>query len=174
MAMKKLLVVLLLSLVFGFIQNAYSQRVVCSINDSWQFSKADFPSCVNADFDDSKWESVNIPHTWNKSDVMDDVPGYYRGLGWYRRTVTIPSETKNKQVTIFFEGVNQEMELFVNGKSAGKHLGGYTRFSFDITPFILFGEKNTLAVKVDNSFNENIPPLTADFTFLEAYIAMFI
>ena len=162
--MKKSLFVLTVSLFF-FAPNAFSQRVVYSINDSWQFSKGDFPLCVNDGFDDGKWESVNIPHTWNKSDAMDDLPGYYRGLNWYRRTVTIPLEKKDKQLTIFFEAVNQEVELFVNAKSVGKHLGGYTRFSFDITPFILFGKKNTFAVKVDNSFNENIPPLTADFTF---------
>jgi len=163
--MKKSLFVLIVGSLVCFVPFTFSQRVVCSINDSWRFSKGDFPSSVNPDFDDSKWESVNVPHTWNKNDALDDLPGYYRGLGWYRRTVTIPLEKKGKQLTIFFEGVNQEMELFVNGKSVGKHLGGYTRFSFDITSFIQFGEKNTFAVKVDNSFNENIPPLTADFTF---------
>ena len=68
--MKKSLIILLLSLFFGFIQSAYSQRVAYSFNDSWRFSKSDFPSCINADFDDSKWESVNIPHTWNKTDVI--------------------------------------------------------------------------------------------------------
>jgi beta-galactosidase len=54
---------------------------------------------------------------------------------------------QDKQITIFFEGANQEIELFVNGKSAGTHVGGYTRFSFDITNFVRFGEKNNFCNK---------------------------
>jgi beta-galactosidase len=57
------------------------------------------------------------------------------------------------------------VELFVNGKSAGTHQGGYTRFCFDITNLVSFDAQNVFAVKVNNAFNENIPPLTADFTF---------
>jgi beta-galactosidase len=57
------------------------------------------------------------------------------------------------------------VELFVNGISAGTHVGGYTRFSFDITKLVHFGQQNLFALKVNNRFNENIPPLTADFTF---------
>jgi beta-galactosidase len=96
---------------------------------------------------------------------MDDEPGYFRGIGWYSRTIDIPAEYTDKQITIYFEGANQETEVFVNGKSAGTHVGGYTRFSFDITPFVTMGAKNLIAVKVNNRYNENIPPLTADFTF---------
>lgn len=66
---------------------------------------------------------------------------------------------------IYFEGANQVTDVYVNGKWVGKHKGGYTRFHFDVTSFLNYGEKNVLAVKIDNSYNENIPPLTADFTF---------
>ena len=83
----------------------------------------------------------------------------------YRRTVFVPTENAGKQVFIYFKGANQETELFVNGKSAGIHLGGYTRFCFDITNLIEVGKQNKFAIKVNNRFNENIPPLTADFNF---------
>lgn len=142
-----------------------SPRMKYSINENWQFIGQDIANAMNTDCDESGWILVNFPHTWNSIDVMDDMPGYYRGISWYRRTINISAENKENQITIFFEGANQEVELFVNGRSAGTHEGGYTRFSFDITKFIQFGESNHFAIKVNNRFNENIPPLTADFTF---------
>lgn len=139
------------------LQSFASIRIQYSLNESWQFAKGD----QNA----ATWEKVSFPHTWNALDVMDDVPDYYRGVAWYKRSIIIPETFAQKQVSVYFEGANQELELFLNGKSVGKHAGGYTRFSFDITPFISVGSENDFTIKVDNSFNKNIPPLTADFTF---------
>lgn len=162
--MKKITFFTLLLFATAFISNA-SPRTVFSINESWQFLRDDEPGAWENNFDDSKWERVDLPHTWNAFDVMDEVPHYYRGPGWYRRTIYIPQDKENGRVTIYFEGVNQEVDLYINGKSAGSHVGGYTRFSFDITDYLRFGEKNQFAIKVNNRHNENIPPLSADFTF---------
>ncbi len=140
-------------------------RTKVSINANWYFINTDVSNATSADCDVTKWQVVNIPHTWNAFDTTDDTDGYYRDVAWYRRLIHIPVDKKDKQVTIFFEGANQEVELFVNGKSAGTHVGGYTRFSFDITKYIQFGVSNLFAVKVNNRYNKNIPPLTADFTF---------
>lgn len=129
------------------------------MNEGWKFIK-------DCDFKiGQRWTSVHLPHTWNIDDVMDDEPGYYRGVGWYKKTFTVGKDLSNKNVTIYFEGANQETEVFVNGKKVGAHTGGYTAFSFPISQYLKFGEANELLVKVDNSFNENVPPLTADFTF---------
>ncbi|HEU4607023.1 MAG TPA: glycoside hydrolase family 2 TIM barrel-domain containing protein, partial [Chitinophagaceae bacterium] len=114
---------------------------------------------------DSKWELVNLPHTWNKSDVADDTPGYYRGVGWYRKQLYIDSSAKNKVSLLYFDGANQVTELYVNEKLVGVHKGGYTRFSFDISRYIIPGAYNLIAIKVNNSHDESIPPLSADFTF---------
>lgn len=154
----------LVSCVFFCLINAQA-RIRFSINDQWRFMREDIENAQQQGFDDAQWERVNIPHTWNSGDAMDDEAGYYRGAAWYRRNIVLPAEYSGKQISILFEGANQEAELFVNGKSVGNHVGGYTRFSFDITSFIIFGETNTLAVKVNNRYNELIPPLTADFTF---------
>lgn len=140
-------------------------RVTYSINEAWKFSKNNEPDILSNTFDDSSWELISIPHTWNSKDAVDETPGYYRGTAFYRRTILIPDERKGKQAFISFEGVNQETELFVNGKTAGTHVGGYTRFCFDITHLLNYGQPNLFVVKVNNRFNENIPPLTADFTF---------
>ena len=163
--MKKVVSVILLSYLVCTFSMAVNIRVITSINQSWKFSKTDYSNAQNIDFDDTKWENVSVPHTWNKEDADDETPGYYRGRGWYRKSIMIPADQISKEICISFDGVNQETELFVNGKSVGTHLGGYTRFCFNITKFVKFGEANIFAVKVNNRYNDNIPPLSADFTF---------
>lgn len=142
-----------------FSQNGYT------INESWKFKRGDLPNAQAPHIDDSDWQPVSLPHTWNALDATDDEPGYYRGIGWYRKTLYVGSEAKNKVVYIHFGGANQVTHLYVNGQEVGSHVGGYSGFVFDITPFVAPEAKNTLAVKVDNSHNEQIPPLSADFTF---------
>lgn len=136
-----------------------------TINEAWKFSKQNLADSYKFDFSDKNWEAVSIPHTWNREDAMDETPGFFRGPCWYRRTLLIGEEVKQKQIIIRFGAANQEVELYVNEKLVGKHSGGYTAFTFDITKYIHVGKPNLFAIKVDNSYNENIPPLTADFTF---------
>lgn len=146
-------------LITSFVYCQTSSRVVKNLNEGWKFSKE------KSNRNSQDWQLVNLPHTWNTKDVLDDEPGYYRGAGWYRKTLFIGNNLKNKEVSLYFEGANQETEVFVNGKKAGHHIGGYTGFSVPITSFLKFNQENEVLVKVDNSFNENIAPLTADFTF---------
>lgn len=136
-----------------------------TINEHWKFYRADGAGNHLRNCDDSKWESINIPHTWNKQDAMDDAPGYYRGIGWYRKWLYIDSTAAGKATSLYFDGANQVTELYVNEKLVGVHKGGYTRFCFDISQYIQPGTKNLVAVKVDNSHDVSIPPLSADFTF---------
>lgn len=160
--------ILLLVTVFCFVTGFSQEKMKQSINSNWQFYKG---KTTQADLENTKnivWEDVNLPHSWNKFDVMDDQWGYYRGEGWYKKTVFINPEWKNKSVYLYFEGANQTTEVFINGKKIGSHIGGYTAFSFPINEYLQFEnpEKgNQIVVKVDNSYNEDIPPLDADFTF---------
>lgn len=141
-------------------------RISKTINSNWDFHKGDLPSASHADVD---WEKVSIPHTWNTLDVMDDEPGYYRGVGLYKKTLFIPSSWQGKDIYLYFEGAAQVAEVFVNGKQVGTHTGSYTFFSFPISQYLEFSTEgnapNELLVKVDNSHDEDIPPLSADFTF---------
>ena len=125
-----------------------------SINDGWQFRKEG--SAVT--------QTVSLPHTWNAADAMDDEPGYWRGTAWYGKTIPINDELAGRKVFVRFEGANQEVDLYVNGSHAGNHKGGYTAFIFDITGLIRKGA-NDFKIKVDNSHDEAIPPMSADFTF---------
>ena len=156
----------LLVLFFAFTITLFANpRIKFSINENWRFTLEDISTAKLIDCNDADWLLVNFPHTWNAVDALDETSGYHRGIAWYRRSINIPTDYSDKMISIFFEGANQEVELYVNGKMAGIHKGGYTRFSFDVTPFLRCGESNVFSIKVDNSYNINIPPLTADFTF---------
>lgn len=146
-------------LVTGFLSAQTMARVVANINNDWQFIKG------NKVESSSKWQTINLPHTWNIEDVMDDVPGYYRGPAWYKKKLLIEKKWDGKQFYLFFEGANQVAEVFINGKKAGMHTGGYSGFYIPITDLVNAGKENELLVKVDNSYNQDIPPLSADFTF---------
>jgi len=140
-------------------------RVKMSLNQGWDFKLADPRNSSQSTLDDDTgWENVNLPHTWNAADAFDEEPGYYRGAGWYKRSLKVSSDLAGKRLFLYFEGANQVADVFVNGKNAGRHIGGYTAFAFDITDFVHTGA-NLIGVRVDNSFNEDIPPLTADFNF---------
>ena len=148
-----------------------AQRISNSLNSNWKFYKGDMvnlssnlATIVHAK--DIKWSDISLPHTYNDKDVLDDEPGYYRGITWYKRQLSIPAQWKNKIVYLHFEGVGQVAEVYVNGKKAGSHTGSYNAFKIKLNDFLNFeGGANVVEVKVDNSFNENIAPLTADFTF---------
>ena len=140
-------------------------RVRYTVNDAWRFTKGSPYNAFQPAADDSAWQVVNIPHTWNAEDAADDVPGFYRGPAWYRKRIVLPADAASKQAYLCFEGANQVVRLYVNGHYAGKHTGGYTRFVFDITKYIVPGGENLFAVEVDNAHDPDIPPLSADFTF---------
>lgn len=144
------------------------------INNNWKFYKGRNENAYLNNFDDSLWEEINIPHTWNNIDGQDGtknggkdikITDYFRGDGWYRKWINFSDEDKEKQIYLRFQGANIQTEIYINGIKAGEHKGGYTAFAVNITPFVNFNDKNLIAVKVNNEFTEEIAPLTADFTF---------
>lgn len=161
--MKTKLTILLL---FSFFQ-VFSQpkinitpRTVININQNWSFSKDQ----KSQGYAQLKYTSVNIPHTWNAFDVLDDVPGYYRGVGYYKKKLQLLPAWKAKKIYLDFGGANQETEVYLNGKKIGQHIGGYTGFTIALNG-LKFNGSDEIVVKVDNSHNEAIAPLSGDFTF---------
>lgn len=161
--MKKFLYIFILLFVVGWAQA--QQRVVYTINDGWKFAKGSPFEAQLTGCDDSSWETVNIPHTWNNKDADDETPGFYRGPAWYRKQLFVDKSQEGRQAVIYFEGANQEVRFYLNGQFVGEHKGGYTRFCFDITSHLRYGQENLFAIYVNNVYNPNIPPLSADFTF---------
>lgn len=103
--------------------------------------------------------------TWNVMDAMDETPGYDRSMHHEQQTLLVPANWSRGSVTFVSLGANQEVWLRVNGQAAGYHCGGYTAFAFDITSLLRFGENNLIEADITNAYNEDIPPLSADFTF---------
>lgn len=141
-----------LLLLLGALPLFAAPRIIRTINDWWDFTK------------EGETVSVNIPHCWNADDTRDDTPGYYRGLCTYRKSVLLTEDLSDKNLYVRFEGAYQDATVLVNGREAGRHIGGTTAFCFNITPMVKPGY-NFFEVRLDNSHNEAIPPLSADYTF---------
>lgn len=144
--------------------NANAQRINKTIHSGWLFQKGEVNTNNEIENPDD-WERINLPHTWNNTDDSDDERGFYQGTGWYAKVLRIPDGWKDKQVYIHFEGANQETDVFLNGEKIGNHKGGYTAFSFHLSPHLKFDDNNLLMVRVTNEIDDDIPPLRADFTF---------
>lgn len=124
-----------------------------------------FRGAAEPGYDDSSWEEVDLPHTWNAHDVSDEKAGYWRGIGWYRKHFRLDPKFAGKKFCLEFDGANAVAEAWLNGKYLGRHLGGYTPFSWEITPRTGALE-NVLTVKVDNLFRDTVPPtVKSDYNF---------
>jgi beta-galactosidase len=137
-------------------------RLDLGINDGWAFERSDPANAEMPSSDDSAWQKVSLPHTWNAQD--GEIAEYYRGVGWYRRPLSLPSSYSRKRIYLQFDGAFLVTDVYVNGTHIGQHRGGFAAFRFDITSAVRTGATNLIAVKVDNSKNPSLPPLEGDFT----------
>ena len=133
-------------------------------NDSWAFTKdAALVSEKYAALNVSEWESVTLPHTWNAEDGQDGGNDYYRGTCYYAKRLSKADCGNAEEIYIEFEGANSSADVYVNGKPAVHHDGGYSTFRANITD--LLEEENEIVVAVDNAPNDRVYPQMADFTF---------
>jgi len=101
------------------------------------------------------WHKVTVPHTWQVDSRFAD----YRGVAWYRRVFDASEQWAGSVVRIEFEAVLHTATVWVNGHSAGEHVRkGYTAFTLDISRLLHLGRRNTIAVCVDNSFDQHMLP----------------
>ena len=131
-------------------------------NDGWKFWLGDEATASTVDFDDASWRKLTLPHDWSIEHDFDvkypsgNDGGYVMtGVGWYRKSFLVPSNMVGKRLSLYFEGVYMNSEVFVNGQSVGKRPYGYSSFIYDITPYVKVGEQNVVAVRVDNSKQRN-------------------
>ena len=130
--------------------------------NGWKFYKGIQNGSEKEGFDDSIWDSINLPHTWNNFDGQDGGGDFYRGDGWYRKHFTFNEDYSGNKVYIQFDGVCQISDIYVNGKHMGQHIGSFATFRYDITNFVRFGEDNIIAVKVNNERSGGIAPYQID------------
>ncbi len=143
----------------------HGQRININVNGDWKFGSSPDGSAALRDFDDSNWESLDLPHTWNKLDGQDGGGNYIRDTFWYRKHLVFDENWSGKKAFLRFGAANMQTEVYVNGHLAGTHTGGYAAFVFDISDYIEIGTDNVIAVRVDNSAGIDAAPLSADFTF---------
>ncbi len=158
----KLIYILLIAFCLSAIAQSRWQH---TINSGWEFYQ-DNVAGADAKVD---WQVVNVPHCWNVDDVMNDTPGYYRDTACYKKDLFIPSAWKDREVYLVFDAIAITAEVYVNGHLAAHHDGAYTSFNVPISKYLKFSEegncKNEVFVRANNSYNADIPPLSADFTF---------
>lgn len=142
--------------------NLHNARTSLNFNREWLFKLGDFKNASRTDFNDTGWESMNLPHSFSIPYFAAD--RFYVGYGWYRKHFKMPVSIKEKKVFIEFDGVFQVAELFVNGKFIGIHKGGYTGFSFDITRLLKRGD-NVIAIRVNNIWDPQLAPRAGEHTF---------
>lgn len=129
----------------------------------WRFFLGDVKNGESVAFDDAQWRKLDLPHDWSiEGKFSKDNPAGVGGgalpggVGWYRKTFTLPLSDNSKLTFIRFDGVYRNSEVWINGHYLGKHPYGYTPFQYELTAFLKYGnEKNVLAVKVDNSQQPN-------------------
>jgi beta-galactosidase len=139
-------------------------RAVLSMNRNWLFS-ASVADGAHAK-DDSSYERVTIPHTtvrlpWHSFDEKS-----YEFVSSYRRHFKLPAGTRGQHVFVDFEGAMTASTVWINGTRLGEYKGGYTPFSFELTPYLDFDGDNVLAVDLDSSERADIPPFGYEIDYL--------
>ncbi|MBR5566227.1 MAG: beta-N-acetylglucosaminidase domain-containing protein [Roseburia sp.] len=137
--------------------NAYSDPAIREQNfdENWKFYLGEASGAENATYDDSRWESVNLPHDYSieqEYTAAGEAESAYLlgGTGWYRKYFTLTEALKDKEIRIDFGGVYMNSTVWINGTKLGTHPYGYTPFSYDITDYVEFGKENVITVKVDH------------------------
>lgn len=136
--------------------SASSGREIYNFNFDWKFYKGDVPDGQNPDLEDGTWRNLDLPHDWSIEGPFSEeyasgtgfLPG---GIGWYRKSFLVPASEKGRKLFIYFEGVYNNSEVWINGNYLGKRPNGYISFQYDLTPFLKFGKDNLIAVKVDHT-----------------------
>jgi len=132
-------------------------RTELNFNADWRFIKKDLPSASEADFNDTRWRRLDLPHDWSIEGPFSPefasgtgfLPG---GIGWYRKAFVLPDSTQDRRVAIEFDGVYKNSKVWCNGKLLGERPSGYASFSYDLTPHLnLPGMPNVMAVRVDHA-----------------------
>lgn len=148
------------------------------LEKNWKFTRdvenADETKFATPTYDDSKWSNVTVPHDWaiygpfssrndaqnvailqdGQTEAMEHAGRTgglpFVGVGWYRTQVEIPEFDETKEATLIFDGAMSHAEVYINGKKACFWPNGYSTFYINATPYLRKGERNTIAVRLEN------------------------
>jgi beta-galactosidase len=147
-----------------FALNGFAQqtRTVADFDKGWHFNLGDVKNGESTTLQDASWRLLDLPHDWSiEGKFSKDNPASPEGgalpggIGWYRKTFTVPASSKDKLVYIDFDGAYQKSTVWINGHRLGFRPNGYISFRYELTPYLKLGGENVIAVKVDNSVQPN-------------------
>jgi beta-galactosidase len=138
-------------------------RIIERFTSDWRFYLGDVEGGYESELDDSGWRLLDLPHDWSIEGEFSEehpagpgggaLPG---GIGWYRKTFSLPEQAREGVVFIDFDGIYMNSEVWINGEYLGLRPFGYISFRYELTPYLKFGdEENIIAVRVDNSQQPN-------------------
>lgn len=155
--------VLLVTLILGSCAEKGNFVREYSFDEGWLFHRGDVAGGEGVSLDDSQWRQVNVPHDWSiedipgtnspfSADAVTEVSGGFTvgGTGWYRKHFHLDEADNGKCISIIFDGIYMNADIWVNGNHTANHVYGYTAFELDITKHVRFGEDNLIAVRVKN------------------------
>jgi len=141
---------------FSHDSNAQQIRLKQNFDQNWFFTKGDFAEASKPDFDDKKWQHINLPHDFrifekvDSSSIAGNQQGFFPGaVVWYRKKFNLPLAEKGKQVIIQFDGVYMNSDYWINGNYIGNRASGFVSLWFNITPYLYFDKPNVISVRVD-------------------------
>ena len=141
----------------GFWKLPDTGREVYSMNPAWRFFKGNVDGAFEADFDDSGWDCVSLPHGIEYLPVEASGCINYQGVVWYRKHFTPGEELKGKKLFLHFEAIMGKCKVWVNGRQVTEHFGGYLPVIADISDALEWGQDNVIAVMADNSDDPDYP-----------------
>jgi beta-galactosidase/beta-glucuronidase len=158
---RKLQSVLLLLCVGAIFAAPTSARTKMNFNAGWRFTLGDPAGAAAPGYDDAAWQAIGLPHSF--SIPYFQARSFYVGYGWYRKHLAL-KHVPDQRYNLEFEGAFQDAEVFVNGIAVGRHRGGYTGFSFDITKVLHAGD-NLIAVRLNNKWDATLAPRAGEHVF---------
>ncbi len=156
MKLPRLLITLLACIFLSFNSSEQSPRQTILFNTGWKFNKGDAPGAERIAFNDNDWRKLTLPHDWSIEGPFDQKwassTAYLpTGIGWYRKTFALPQAMQGKHINIYFDGVYNNSEVWVNQHYLGKRPNGFIPFEYEIGDYLNKTGENVIAVKVDHS-----------------------
>jgi beta-galactosidase len=135
-----------------------SRSTTVSFDSAWKFHAGDTTGAQATTFDDSSWTALDVPHDWSialpftQSSPAGAGGGYLNGgIGWYRKTFTLPASAAGQKIFVQFDGVYMDSTVYLNGTQVGARPYGFSSFECDLTANAKLGASNVLAVRVNNT-----------------------
>lgn len=159
--MKRVILYFLFSSFYFCLFAGGQSRIKENFDFDWKFTLSDSVSYLKEDYNDNDWKEVQLPHDWSiklnfDSKVSGSVANLPGGIGWYRKSFIVPKSYEGKSISILFDGIFHQSDVYINGKHLGFRPYGFCSIEYDLTPFLEIGEKNTISVRVDRSGKNDI------------------